>query len=212
MSLLALSTRQGVEKARPCSGAIIQTLPFICPLHAALKFPLFFKKKNLNQGCSPKWFTFAHKKGEKEYFKHLERLSAEEVKAKSLTRTPQPGLKITYLLVFHQLCLTRVTFLLGADGEHWRGASAKLGGVITHRRKMRPLTGSGGKKKHKAPCSSPPSSEECTHCRLVPSRGTPHPCTFIFNPWPLPHLETQLNSNTRKLSFSLRSKRLWRTL
>lgn len=185
MSLLALSTRQGVEKARPCSGAIIQTLPFICPLHAALKFPLFFpkkKKKILIKTAALKCFTFACNKGGKEYFKHLERLSAEEVKAESLTRTPQPGLKITYLLVFHQLCLTRVTFRLGADAEHWRGASAKLGGVITHRRKMRPLTGSGGKKKHKASCSSPPSSEECTHCRPVPSRGTPHPCTFIFNP------------------------------
>lgn len=90
--------------------------------------------------------------------------------------------KTTSLLVFRPLCLTRLTFCLGAIGKHSQSSEHETCGVIIHHRKMRPLTGSGGKKKHKALCSSPPSSEECTHCEPVSSPGMPHPGTFIFNP------------------------------
>lgn len=89
--------------------------------------------------------------------------------------------KTTSPLVFHPLCLTWLTCSPGAVGKHCQSSEHKGCGVIIHHRKMRPLTGSGGKKKHKALCSSPPSSEECAHCKPVSSWGTPHPGTFIFN-------------------------------
>lgn len=168
-------------KGQSLVKAISQTCLSVCIL--LLKFPSF---EYSNQGSSAKWFSFALVR-KMEYVKHF---LATPCGGRSETSTLQLRPKTTSPLVFHPLCLTRLTFCLGAVGKHCQSSKHETCGVITHHRKMRPLTGSGGKKKHKALCSSPPSSEECTHCKPVSSWGTPHPGTFIFNPWPLAHLET----------------------
>lgn len=96
----------------------------------------------------------------------------------------------TYCRQNQLVSLLLPNFLLCAKGKHGQSSKQDTRGVITHQCKMRPLTGSSGKKKHEALGSLAPSSEECTHTILAPDRGAPHPGTFIFDPWPLAHLET----------------------
>lgn len=185
MSLLLLSTRQGVE--RPLLTRSHQSNP--SPHSACYVLHFKFLSDISNQGCGAKWFSLALER-KTEYFN----TSSDSLRRRS-GASPRPSTlrlrgKTTSRLVFHPLCLTRLTFCLGAIGKHCQSSEHKTRGVITHHCKMRPLTGSAGEKKHKALGSSPPSSEECTHCRPVSSWGSPHPGTFIFNPWPRAHLET----------------------
>lgn len=56
--------------------------------------------------------------------------------------------RTTSPLVFHPQCLTCLAFCLGVTGKHCKSSEHESCGVVIHHRKMRPLTGSGGKKKH----------------------------------------------------------------
>lgn len=178
MSLLVPGSWQGVEW--PPHTQVLSVKPF-----TRLGFDVGWIpfRRCFNQGCGAKWDESSQE----------EDLNFFRGRWGQICDLNQ---KMIYPLVFHPLWLT-------ADMSpvwHWQDFHITVV-IRTRHHKTRPRTRAIFRKNTRNGGGGPPSSEECSHWKPVLRWLTPHPGTFMFNPWPLAHLA--LNSNMRALRFLL---------
>lgn len=105
-------------------------------------------------------------------------------------------------LVFPPLSLTRLTFCLGAIGKHRQSSRTASCGVIIQHHKMRPLTGSTGKKKQEGALLIAPPPVRNAHTTNQFLVGVHHILVLLSLTSDPGHIwKRSCESNTRKFSF-----------